>query len=247
MIERLAARDLPAMRKAGAAAAATLKEVGSRLRPGISTATIDRWVRELTAAQGGTPSQLGYHGFPAAVCTSRNHVVCHGIPGPELLADGDIINVDVTTCLGGFHGDTSTTFMIGECSEQARHVVDIARRARDLGVSLVAPGVRVGDIGAAIEDFVKRHGCTSVHEFGGHGIGRRMHQAPTVPFVGPAGRGTRLAVGMAITIEPMVNLGGADIHTLDDGWTVVTADGSLSAQFEHTVIVTERGAEITTR
>ena len=246
MIERLAQRDLPAMRRAGQAAASTLREIGARLRPGLATAQIDAWVRELTAAQGGAPSQLGYHGFPAAVCVSRNDVVCHGIPGPELLRDGDIVNVDVTTMLGGFHGDTSATFFIGEPSPEARHVVDVARRARDLGVSLIAPGVRLGDIGQAIEDFVRSQGCSSVHDFGGHGIGRKMHQSPHVPFVGPAGRGPRLRPGMAITIEPMVNLGRADILTLADGWTVVTADGSLSAQFEHTVLVTETGHEVTT-
>lgn len=246
MIERLSQRDLPAMRKAGQAAAATLREIGSRLRPGLSTAQVDAWVRELTAAQGGTPSQLGYQGFPAAVCVSRNDVVCHGIPGPELLRDGDIVNVDVTTGLDGFHGDTSATFFIGEPSPEARHVVDVARRARDLGVSLVAPGVRLGDIGQAIEDFVRAHGCSSVRDFGGHGIGRKMHQSPHVPFVGPAGRGLRLRAGMAITIEPMINLGRPDIVILADGWTVVTADGSLSAQFEHTVLVSETGHEVTT-
>ncbi len=235
------------MRRAGLAAADTLSKIGARLAPGVTTAMIDRWVRELTAAQGGTPSQLGYHGFPAAVCTSRNHVVCHGIPGPEVLATGDIINVDVTTCLDGFHGDTSATFYIGEVSDDARHVVEVARAARDLGVSLVAPGLRLGDLGAAIEDFVRSRGCSSVSEFGGHGIGRAMHQAPSVPYVGPAGRGLRLRAGMAITIEPMVNLGAADIRTLADGWTIVTADGSLSAQFEHTVLVTEDGHEVLTR
>ncbi len=235
------------MRRAGLAAADTLSKIGARLAPGVTTAMIDRWVRELTAAQGGTPSQLGYHGFPAAVCTSRNHVVCHGIPGPEALVTGDIINVDVTTCLDGFHGDTSATFCIGEVSDDARHVVEVARAARDLGVSLVAPGLRLGDLGAAIEDFVRSRGCSSVSEFGGHGIGRAMHQAPSVPYVGPAGRGLRLRAGMAITIEPMVNLGAADIRTLADGWTIVTADGSLSAQFEHTVLVTEDGHEVLTR
>ncbi len=235
------------MRRAGAAAADTLSKVGARLAPGVTTAMIDRWVRELTAAQGGTPSQLGYHGFPAAVCTSRNHVVCHGIPGAEVLVPGDIINVDVTTGLDGFHGDTSATFCIGEVSDDARHLVDVARGARDLGVSMVAPGLRLGDLGAAIEDFVRAHGCSSVAEMGGHGIGREMHLAPSVPYVGPAGRGLRLRAGMAITIEPMVNLGGPEVRTLADGWTIVTADGSLSAQFEHTVLVTEDGYEILTR
>lgn len=246
MISRLSTHDIAAMHRAGQAAAATLREVGQRLRPGLTTAIIDLWVRELTAAQGGIPSQLGYHGFPAAVCTSRNQVVCHGVPGPEVLVEGDILNVDVTTELDGFHGDTSETFYIGTPSEETRHVVEVARRARDLGVSLVAPGVRVGDIGQAIEDFARDNGCSSVHDFGGHGIGRKMHLPPHIPFVGPAGRGPRLRVGMAITIEPMINLGRPDLVTLADGWTVVSADGLWSAQFEHTVIVTDHGAEVTT-
>ena len=246
-IERLAQRDLPAMRRAGRAAAATLAHVGERLVAGVTTAQIDRWVRAHTAALGGSPSQLGYQGFPAAVCTSINEVVCHGIPSARVVVDGDIINVDVTTCLDGFHGDTSATFCIGAVSAEARHVVDVARRARDLGVAMVAPGVRLGDIGQAIEDFVRANGCSSVSEMGGHGIGRAMHLPPSVPHVGPAGRGPRLRAGMAITIEPMVNLGRPELRQLDDGWTLVTRDGSLSAQFEHTVLVTEDGHEVLTR
>ncbi len=247
IIERIAERDIAKMRRAGAAAAATLAHVGERLAAGVTTGDIDRWVRAHTKALGGTPSQLGYEGFPASVCTSRNAVVCHGIPSAtETLVDGDIVNVDVTTYLDGFHGDTSATFFIGEVSAEARHVVEVARRARDLGVSLIAPNVRLGDIGAAVEDFVRAQGCSSVREFGGHGIGRAMHQAPHVPYVGPAGRGIRLRAGMAITIEPMVNLGTADIRQLSDGWTIVTADGRLSAQFEHTVLVTTSGHEVLT-
>jgi methionyl aminopeptidase len=237
-----------AMRKAGQAAAATLAFVGERLRPGVSTADIDRWVREDTARRGGTPSQLGYHGFPAAVCTSRNHVVCHGIPRPDdILSPGDIVNVDVTTCLGGFHGDTSATFFIGEPGPEARHVVEVARRCRDAGIAVVRDGARIGDIGAAIEEVARRAGCMVVREIGGHGIGRAMHAEPHVPHTGKRGTGARLRAGMAITIEPMVNLGGAAVRTLADGWTVVTADGSLSAQFEHTVLVTRDGCEVLTR
>ncbi|MFO0589551.1 MAG: type I methionyl aminopeptidase [Polyangiaceae bacterium] len=241
------AREVESMRRAGQAAAATLALVGSRLHAGVSTADIDRWVREDTARRGGAPSQLGYHGFPAAVCTSRNHVVCHGIPSrDDILVDGDIVNVDVTTHLGGFHGDTSATFFIGEPSPEARHVVDVARRCRDAGIAVVRDGARIGDIGAAIDDLARREGCSVVREIGGHGIGRSMHEAPHVPHVGERGRGVRLRAGMAITIEPMVNLGRAEVRTLGDGWTIVTADGSLSAQFEHTVIVTRSGCEIVT-
>lgn len=246
-IELFGTRERDALRAAGKVAAETLAFVGERLRAGMATGEIDRLVREDTARRGGTPSQLGYHGFPAAVCVSRNHVVCHGIPkATEHLAEGDIVNVDVTTKLRGFHGDTSATFAIGEVTPEARRLVDVARRCRDVGISVVRPGGRFGDIGAAIEELARREGCTVVREFGGHGIGRVMHASPHVSHVGAKGTGPRLQPGMAFTIEPMINLGGAAIRELSDGWTIVTADGGLSAQFEHTVLVTETGYEILT-
>ena len=246
-IDILGARDIAAMRKAGAAAAATLAHVATRLRAGISTADIDGWVREHTASLGGRPSQLGYKGFPAAVCTSRNAVVCHGIPSRhELLRPGDIINVDVTTCLDGFHGDTSATFAIGRLTPEAQHVVTVALRCRDAGIAVVRDGARLGDVGAAIEEVARDAGCSVVREFGGHGIGRKMHTDPHVSHIGPRGSGSRLRAGMVFTVEPMINLGRAEVRILDDQWTVVTADGSLSAQFEHTVLVTRSGFEILT-
>jgi methionyl aminopeptidase len=246
-IQLLGAADVVAMRRAGRAAATTLAAVAARLGPGVSTAEIDAWVREDTRRRGGRPSQLGYHGFPAAVCTSRNAVVCHGIPSTtERLAAGDIVNVDVTTELGGFHGDTSATFFVGTPSVDARHVVETARRCRDAGIAAVRAGARLGDVGAVIEELAAREGCSVVREFGGHGIGRSMHESPHVAYVGPRGSGLRLREGMAITIEPMINLGRPDVRQLDDGWTIVTADGSLSAQFEHTVLVTREGCEILT-
>jgi methionyl aminopeptidase len=246
-IEILSAPEIERMRRAGRVAAATLAFVGARLRAGMSTAEIDRLVREDTARHGGKPSQLGYHGFPAAVCTSRNHVVCHGIPSArERLEPGDIINVDVTTELDGYHGDTSAMFVIGEVSADARRLVDLARRCRDAGIAVIREGARLGDIGAAIEELATKEGASVVAEIGGHGIGRRMHADPHVPHVGRRGMGPRLKAGMAITVEPMVNLGGPDVRQLDDGWTIVTADGSLSAQWEHTVVVTRDGGEITT-
>ncbi len=246
-IEILSSAEIERMRRAGRAAAETLAYVGERLRPGITTAEIDRWVREDTARRGGKPSQLGYKGFPAAVCTSRNEVVCHGIPSETtVLGAGDIVNVDVTTNLDGYHGDTSATFIIGEASPDASRLVDIARRCRDAGVAVVREGARLGDIGAAIEELAKKEGMTVVTDFGGHGIGRRMHAEPHVSHTGKRGAGLRLKAGMAITVEPMVNLGRAEVVLLDDGWTVVTADGSLSAQFEHTVVVTKDGHEIMT-
>jgi methionyl aminopeptidase len=247
MIDILNASEIERMRRAGSAAAATLAFVGSALRPGMTTAAIDRLVREDTARRRGRPSQLGYEGFPAAVCTSRNHVVCHGIPSDhERLELGDIINIDVTTELDGYHGDTSAMFIVGEASEQARRLVDVARRCRDAGIAVIRDGARLGDIGAAIQELAQREGVSVVTKLGGHGIGRKMHGAPHVAHVGRAGTGPRLKSGMALTVEPMVNLGGSAVRFLDDGWTVVTADGSLSAQWEHTVIVTPDGHEITT-
>lgn len=242
----LSPREYDAMRRAGRAAAATLAYVGARLEPGITTATIDRWVREHTRRLGGRPAQLGYEGFPAAVCVSRNEIVCHGVPSEhQRLVEGDIVNVDVTTELDGFHGDTSATFVIGQARPEALALVELARGARDAGIAAVGPGARLGDIGAAIVRHVGRAGSI-VTQFGGHGIGRKMHLDPHVSHVARAGTGPRIREGMAFTIEPMINAGGADIEIDVDGWTVRTADRTLSAQFEHTVLVTTRGAELTT-
>ncbi len=240
--------EIERLRRAGRVAAATLAWVGGRLRAGVSTAQIDRWVREDTRRAGAKPSQLGYKGFTGAVCTSRNEVVCHGVPSEaEVLREGDIVNVDVTSELDGFHGDTSETFVIGAASPEALHVVEVARRCRDAGIAVVRDGARVGDIGAVIEALARSEGCSVVDAYGGHGIGRRMHADPHVPHVGTRGTGVRLRAGMALTIEPMINLGAPDVRTLADGWTVVTVDRSLSAQFEHTVLVTRDGCEVLTR
>ncbi|HET9955252.1 MAG TPA: type I methionyl aminopeptidase [Polyangiaceae bacterium] len=246
-IEILSPFEIEHMRRAGRAAAATLAYVGSQLRPGMSTAEIDRLVREDTLRRGGRPSQLGYQGFPAAVCTSRNQVVCHGVPSPhEVLVPGDIINIDVTTNLDGYHGDTSAMFTIGEVRPEAQFLVDVARRCRDAGIAVIRDGARLGDIGAAIGEVANQEGVSVVTELGGHGIGRVMHAAPHVPHTGRKGAGIRLRAGMALTVEPMVNLGKAATTTLKDGWTVVTADSTLSAQWEHTVVVTREGHEIMT-
>ena len=251
-IEIYGPREADLLRRAGRAAASTLAHVAGRIRPGVSTADIDHWVREHTRALGGLPSQLGYKGYPAAVCTSRNEVVCHGIPRrTEVLRPGDIVNVDVTTQLGGFHGDTSATLVVGgvdgvDASPEASRLLDVARRCRDAGIAVVRDGARLGDVGAAIEELAAAEGCSVVREFGGHGIGRRMHMDPHVSHFGRRGSGLRLRAGMAITVEPMINAGGAAIRMLDDGWTVVTEDGALSAQFEHTVLVTRDGFEILT-
>ena len=246
-VERYGNTELPALRAAARVAAETLKWVGERLQVGMSTRDIDLLVRQDTARRGGQPSQLGYHGFPAAACTSRNQVVCHGIPSAnEHLRDGDIINVDVTTYYGGFHGDTSATFMIGQPSVEAARLVETTQRALWAGIEQVRPNARLGDLGAAISDVAQRAGCSVVRDFGGHGIGRHMHMDPHVSHFGERGRGLRLKPGMTFTIEPMLNLGGPEVRFLDDGWTVVTADGQLSAQFEHTIYVTHTGYEVLT-
>jgi methionyl aminopeptidase len=235
------------MRRAGRAAAATLAYVGARLTPGMTTAEIDRLVRAHTEGQGGRPSQLGYHGFPAAVCVSRNDVVCHGVPSSHVrLVDGDIVNVDVTTELDGYHGDTSATFVIGDAAPHARALVELARGARDAGIAAAVAGARLGDIGAAIVKHVGDAGSV-VEAYGGHGIGRAMHMDPHVSHVGRPRSGHRLREGMAFTVEPMVNAGTAATRTDADGWTVRTVDGALSAQFEHTVLIGPNGPEITTQ
>jgi methionyl aminopeptidase len=235
------------MRVVGRMTAETLCTVGRALRVGMTTAEIDRLVYEDTVRRGGRPATLNYKGYPSSVCTSRNHVVCHGMPRPdEGLAPGDILNVDVSTFHGGYYGDTSATFYLGEPSPEARHVVETARRCLAEGVAQVREGARLGDIGAAIEACARAAGCSVVRDYGGHGIGRVFHGDPHVSHTGTRGTGVRLKAGMIFTIEPMVNLGGAAVDLLEDGWTVVTRDGSLSAQFEHTVLVTRTGYELLT-
>lgn len=242
----LSREEIEGMRAAGRVARATLDAVAEHLPKFRTTADVADFVAEDTHRRGGRPSQLGYHGFPSVCCTSRNDVVCHGIPSrDEVLRRGDILNVDVTTEFGGFHGDTSRTFALGEISPELLRLVSTAERARDVGIDAIAPGKRLGEVGQAIETFVRSAGMSVVRELGGHGIGRRMHQDPHVAHHATPG-GVRLRAGMAITIEPMVNLGGPEVVFLDDGWTVKTLDGSPSAQFEHTVLVTETGFEVLT-
>lgn len=241
-------REIAAIRTAARVAAATLAHVGARLAAGVSGASIDRWVAEDTARRGGRPSQLGFHGFPATVCVSRNHVVCHGIPrAGERLADGDIVNIDVTTEVDGFHGDTSATFLIGQVDPDARRLVRATEAALAAAIAAVRPGARLGDLAAAIMAVAATERLGVVRDFCGHGIGRRMHEPPQVPHVGRAGAGLRLRPGMVFTIEPMLTLGAPEVEVEADGWTVVTVDRRWSAQFEHTVCVTDDGCEVLTR
>lgn len=239
------------MRVACQMAAETLLLVGDRIRAGMSTEELNTLVHEDTVRRGAWPSPLNYHGFPKSVCTSVNEVVCHGIPGPYRLRDGDIVNVDVTTqypAKTGWHGDTSATFYIGKPSADARHVTEVARKCLEVGIAQVREGAYVGDIGAAIQEFAEAQDCSVVREYVGHGIGKTFHCEPQVPHYGERGKGVRLKSGMIFTIEPMINLGTWETN-LDkrDKWTVRTRDGALSAQFEHTVLVTRAGCEVLTR
>ncbi len=246
-IEIKSPKEIGAMRTVCRLAAETLLAVGERIRPGMTTLDIDRIVHEHTLGQGARPAPLHYKGFPKSVCTSVNEIVCHGIPDGYVLRNGDIVNVDVTHVYDGFHGDTSATFYVGTPTVDARHVVEVARRALDVGVEQVRDGARLGDIGGAIQEYVEAQGCSVVRDFVGHGIGRKFHDAPQVKHYGNRGTGERLRTGMTFTIEPMVNLGGWEVKVdPNDKWTVRTADGTLSAQFEHTMLVTRGGFEVLT-
>lgn len=248
-IEIKSPREIEAIRVSSQMAAETLLLVGEQLRAGMTTEEINRIVHEDTVRRGAIPSPLNYHGFPKSVCTSINEVVCHGIPGARVLQDGDIINVDVTTFYNGFHGDTSATFFIGEPAPEARHVTEVARKSLELGIAQVREGARLNDIGAAIQEYAESQGCSVVRQFVGHGIGRKFHEAPQVSHhkAPPGSSNPRLRAGMVFTIEPMINLGDWEVEVLDDNWTAVTRDKSLSAQFEHTVAVTKSGCDILTQ
>jgi methionyl aminopeptidase len=240
---------LTRMREACQLAADTLVMVGHHLAPGMTTDDINTLVHDYTLAHGAWPSPLNYNGFPKSVCTSVNEVVCHGIPGKRVLRDGDIINVDVTSYLpakNGFHGDTSATFYVGTPGPEAKKVTEVARHSLELGIAEVREGARIGDIGAAIQSYAEAHGCSVVRDYVGHGIGREFHTAPQVPHYGVRGNGKRLKAGMVFTIEPMVNIGHYACEIQEDDWTVLTADRSWSAQFEHTIVVTKTGCEVLT-
>jgi methionyl aminopeptidase len=239
--------DLAGMRAVGRLAAHLLDVVEREIRPGMSTADIDLLVDEATRANGATSAPYGYRGFPAHCCTSVNEVVCHGIPSRrQILRDGDIVNVDVTPLLAGLHGDCSRTFLIGDVPNPARRLVEDCRQSLRLAIRAVRPGRTLGDVGHAIQSFAEPRGYSVVRQFSGHGIGRLFHTDPVVLHFGEPGTGEPIVPGMIFTIEPMINLGGWRCRILADGWTAVTADGSLSAQFEHTVAVTEDGVEVLT-
>jgi methionyl aminopeptidase len=240
------------MRTVGRFAASLLDAVAGIVRPGVSTGEIDRLVDRLTRERGAVSAPLGYtaggrHPFPKHCCTSVNHVVCHGIPSDhQVLADGDIVNVDVTPVIDGWHGDTSRTFCVGAVDPEVRRLVDDTFECMRRGISVVRPGGRVGDIGAVIQEYARSQGHSVVTQYAGHGVGRVFHGRPTINHVGRWGEGEEMVPGMTFTVEPMINMGDWRCVLLGDHWTVVTADHSLSAQFEHTVTVTDDGVEVLT-
>ncbi|MBL8629870.1 MAG: type I methionyl aminopeptidase [Rhodospirillaceae bacterium] len=235
-----------AMRRAGRITAEMLDYITEHVKPGITTGEIDRLCFEFHKKHNATPGPLGFHGYPKSVCTSVNDVICHGIPGKRVLRDGDIINIDVTPIVDGWFGDSSRMFFVGNVSDKARKLCNATHEAMMRGIGQVRPGATLGDVGFAIQSYAEGLGYSVVRDFGGHGIGRVMHTVPQVLHYGAPNRGLRLEAGMFFTVEPMLNIGGPEAVILDDGWTAVTRDKSLSAQFEHTVAVTETGYEIFT-
>lgn len=241
------ADEIAKMRVAGRLAAEVLEMIGEHITPGVTTAELDHLChRHITEVQGAVPAPLNYRGFPRSVCTSVNHQVCHGIPGNKRLKKGDILNIDITVIKDGYHGDTSKMFTVGEASIQAKRLIKVTQEAMRAGIDQVRPQATLGDIGQAIQKYVEGHHFSVVREYCGHGIGRAFHEDPQVLHYGKAGTGLILEPGMCFTIEPMVNAGKRFIKVLPDGWTVVTKDRSLSAQWEHTILVTEDGCEILT-
>ena len=239
-------RELGVMRKACKITAAARALAGEMVRPGVSTQQIDKAVHDFIVAQGAKPSFLGYHGYPASACISVNHTVIHGIPGGYVLQEGDIVSIDVGAYYEGFHGDCAATFPCGAISTQAQKLIDVTKQSFFEGIRFATRGHRVSDISHAIQTYVESNGFSVVRSFVGHGVGAQLHEEPEVPNFGQSGRGPRLLPGMTLAIEPMVNVGVYDVKVLKDGWTVVTADGKLSAHYENTVLITDGEPEILT-
>lgn len=248
----LSARELDKMRRVGRLAANLLKHLEPMVKPGVSTQLLNDEAERWTQAHGAISAQLGYAPpghppFTRSICTSINEVICHGIPNPkQILKDGDIVNIDVTLILDGYYGDTSKTFLVGNPSASARKLVKVTQECMMRGIGAIKPGARVGDIGAAIQEYAEANDFSVVREMVGHGVGRQFHMEPQIPHYGRRGSGLKLRPGMVFTVEPMINEGTSDIKFLTDGWTVITKDKKLSAQFEHSIAVTEEGAEILT-
>jgi len=246
MIKLHTEEDFEGMRKAGKLAAECLDMLCEHMQPGVVTDHLDTLAREFMLDNGSQPACLYYRGYPKTLCISANHIVCHGIPGEKILKDGDIVNIDVTLILDGWHGDTSRMFALGNVKRRARRLIDITYEALMRGIAEVKPGATLGDIGHAIQSYAEAERCAVVRDFCGHGLGRVFHDAPNVLHYGQPGTGTVLKEGMFFTIEPMLNLGKPAVKILSDGWTAVTRDRSLSAQFEHSMGVTNDGVEVFT-
>jgi len=246
-ITLMSQREIEKMRQAGQLAAQLLAYLEPMVKPGVSTLELNDAAEEWTQKHGAKSAPLGYHDFPKSICTSVNEVVCHGIPSAkQILRDGDIINIDVTPIVDGYHGDTSRMFFVGEPSPLARKLVEVTEECMWRGIREVKPGARIGDIGAAIQEYAESHGFSVVQDFVGHGVGRVFHTAPQIPHYGKRGKGKKLRPGMVFTIEPMINVGTWEVEVLPDKWTAVTKDRQLSAQFEHTVAVTATGVDVLT-
>ncbi len=234
------------MREAGRVVAEILDLMEEMIVPGVTTSYLDRIAEEYIRTKGGTPSFKGYHGFTGSVCVAVNEVVVHGIPGELVLRDGDIIALDVGVILNGWHGDACRTYAVGTIDAESRRLMDVCKQSLEVGIEAAQPGRRLTDVSFAIEQVVNAAGFKVVHDLFGHGIGRDMHEAPSLPHYGPAGQGPEIRPGMVFTIEPMIVAGSRSVRTLADGWTIVTNDGSRSAQYEHTIAITESGNEILT-
>ncbi|MCP2728407.1 type I methionyl aminopeptidase [Limnofasciculus baicalensis] len=243
----LSTREIAKMRQAGCLAAELLDYLEPMVKHGVSTQQLNDEAESWTQKHGAKSAPLGYNDFPRSICTSVNEVVCHGIPNPkQILKDGDIINIDVTPIVDGYHGDTSRTFLVGTPSPLAKKLVEVTFECMMRGIAEVKPGARIGDIGAAIQEYAEAHGFSVVRDFVGHGVNRIFHTAPQIPHYGTRGKGKRLRPGMVFTIEPMINEGTWEVEVMPDKWTALTKDRKLSAQFEHTVAVTPDGVEILT-
>jgi methionyl aminopeptidase len=246
VIIRKSTQEIEKMAAAGALVAETIALVGEHIRPGVTTAELDRIGEEHITSKGGVPTSKGYRGFPAALCISPNSVVVHGIPGPYTLEEGDVVDIDVGVTLDGFVADSAYTFPVGEISDEAERLLEICQAALAAGIAQARVGNRVGDISAAVQQVSEDAGFGVVRSLVGHGVGRSYHEEPQIPNFGRPGRGPVLSEGMTLAIEPMITAGRPDVHVHDDGWTISTVDGSLSAHFEHTVAVTEAGPRILT-
>lgn len=239
-------QQIEGIRKAGQISKSILDQVGPLIKSGVMTIEIDQFIHEKTISAGAIPAPLNYKGFPKSCCTSVNNVICHGIPQQYALKEGDIVNIDVTSIADGYYGDMSRMYFVGEPSEEARQLVEVTKQCLELGIEQVKPWNRTGDIAYAIEQHAQKYGYSVVRDYGGHGIGLEFHEDPFVPHYGSRKRGMVLVPNMVFTIEPMINAGDYRCQVLEDGWTAVTVDGSLSAQWEHTIRVTETGAEVLT-